>query len=102
MKMAAHSILTVLLGAALLTSTSSGAQRRYRDHDREDHRNEYRHDHRYDYNYRYQPVRAQRVVYTYPRRQVIPYMGRSYDYDNGFFYRPYGSYVRVVVPPVGI
>lgn len=100
--MAAHYILPVLLSAALLTSTSSGAQRRNRDHYRDDRRYEYRHDHRYDYNYRYQPIHAQRVVYTYPRRQMIPYMGRSYYYDNGFFYRPYGSYVQVVVPPIGI
>jgi hypothetical protein len=99
MKIAGHSALPFLFSAALLISASSQAQRHHRDRYRDDHRYHYRN----DYNYRYHPVRAQSVVYnTYPRRQVIPYRGHSYYYDNGFFYRPYGSYVQVVVPPIGI
>lgn len=86
MKIPYSSLFVLLLSVSLFSSSTAGAQRHYRD---------YHHRH-------YYPVRAQRVVYDYRPRYVVPYRGYSYHYDEGYFYRPPGSYVQVVVPPVGI
>lgn len=56
---------------------------------------------RYRY-YGYGPYRGQRVVHIAGPRFIIPYGGISFHYSNGYFYRPYGGYFRVVAPPIGI
>jgi len=54
-------------------------------------------------HYRYYgPYRGQRVVHIAGPRIVIPYRGIHFHYSNGFYYRPYGGYFRVVAPPIGI
>jgi len=60
--------------------------------------------HRYGHyrHYGYGPYRGQRVGYISGPRYVIPFGGISFHYSNGYYYRPYGSYFRVVAPPIGI
>jgi hypothetical protein len=56
-------------------------------------------------HYRYYghgPYRGQRVVHVSGPRIIVPYRGVSFHYSNGYYYRPYGNYFRVVAPPVGI
>lgn len=55
---------------------------------------------RYHHGYgRYYPQRN----YYYSRPFVsINFGGIGYRYQRGYFYRPYGSYFRVVMPPIGI
>ena len=71
---------------ALLFIQDAGAQRG---------RGYYRH-------YGYGPYRGQRVVHIGGPRVVIPYGGISFHYSNGYYYRPYSNYFRVVAPPIGI
>jgi len=55
---------------------------------------------RYDRGYHnYYPYRS----YSYARPYAsIHYGGYDYRYDRGYFYRPYGSYFQLVVPPFGL
>jgi hypothetical protein len=57
---------------------------------------------RYKHNrgyYRYYPQRG----YGYSRPYVsIHFNSYDYRYNRGYFYRPYGSVLRVVIPPIGI
>ena len=50
----------------------------------------------------YGPYRGQRVVHIAGPRVIVPYRGISFHYSNGYYYRPYGGYFRVVAPPIGI
>jgi len=77
--------LVLALAAIFIFSTNSFAQRgRYK----------------YDRGYRgYYPYRS----YSYARPHVsIHFGGYDYWYDRGYFYRPYGSYFQLVVPPFGL
>lgn len=64
------------------------------------------HAYAYGHSYRYYPA----PVRYYPPRvyySVRPYVnvifgGMNYRYQEGYYYRPYGSEFRVVVPPFGI
>jgi len=70
----------------------------------------YRHgrDYAYGRSFRYQP--SVRSVRYYPQRNYYssrPYVtiyhgGINYRYQQGYYYRPYGSTFRFVVPPFGI
>jgi len=73
----------ILAGVAVaLSITSVFAQQRY--HRRDDYR------------------RVDRYA-SFPRTAVvIPYRNYNYHYSDGYFYRPYGSSFRIVIPPVGI
>jgi hypothetical protein len=51
--------------------------------------------------YRYEPIRYASYFYHRPH-VVIPYGGLSYYYSDGYYYRPYGSYFNVVIPPIGL
>ena len=53
------------------------------------------------YEHRYYP-RAERIAYFRRPSVVIRYGGIPYHYYDGLFYRPYGSYFGLVVPPIGI
>ncbi len=53
-------------------------------------------------HYGYGPYRGQRVVHIAGPRMIVPYRGIQFHYSNGYYYRPYGSYFRVVAPPIGI
>ena len=78
--------------AGLIFSSESFAQRgRYDRHDRYD---------RYDRGYhRYYPQRS----YSYSRPYVsIHFNNYSYRYQQGYFYRPYGSFFQMVIPPFGV
>lgn len=50
----------------------------------------------------YGPYRGQRVVSIAGPRYIVPYRGISFHFSNGYYYRPYGGYFRVVAPPIGI
>lgn len=50
----------------------------------------------------YGPYRGQRVVQIAGPRIIVPYRGIQFYYSNGFYYRPYSGYFRVVAPPIGI
>ena len=57
---------------------------------------------RYKYNrgsYGYYPYRN--YSYVHPRVS-IHFGGYDYGYDRGYYYRPYGSYFQMVVPPFGL
>jgi Family of unknown function (DUF6515) len=91
------------LAAALLLSADIFAQRGgYR------HRNNYGYNNRYNNN-RYYGSRYHSVRY-YPQRNYYysqPYVslsfgGNPYRYQQGYYYRPYGSSFRMAVPPFGI
>lgn len=56
----------------------------------------------YHRHYGYGPYRGQRVVHIAGPRMIVPYGGISFHYSNGYYYRPYGGYFRVVAPPIGI
>lgn len=49
------------------------------------------------YNYRPRTI----ISFSSPR-VIIPYGGIRYHYSSGYYYRPYGSYFRVIAPPLGI
>ena len=55
------------------------------------------HSNRYDHN-----RRDQRYAQRLPAAVIIPYRNYNYHYANGYFYRPFGAFLRVVIPPVGI
>lgn len=57
---------------------------------------------RYYRHHGYGPYRGQRVVHIAGPRIIVPYRGISFHYSNGYYYRPYGGYFRVVAPPIGI
>lgn len=80
--------MTAAMLMALLISTDLLAQRgRY-------HRGPYR-----GYYPRYAPVRP---FFNSGPFVSINFGGMPYRYQGGFFYRPFGTAIRVVVPPVGI
>jgi Family of unknown function (DUF6515) len=58
------------------------------------------HRHYRSYSYRYYPSRS--IVRFSSPRVIIPFGGLSYHYYSGHFYRPFGSYFRIVAPPIGI
>ena len=57
---------------------------------------------RHGRGYGYGPYRGQRVFSIAGPRIILPYRGISFQFSNGYYYRPYGSYFRVVAPPIGI
>ncbi len=57
--------------------------------------------HYYD-NWRYYPSRGQVFVRMPGPYISLQFGGNPYYYSGGLFYRPYGSYFSVVIPPVGI
>lgn len=74
-----------LLFLLLLTSTSSFAQRGRYNHNKG--------------HYRYYSQRS----YAYGRPYTSIYFNNDhYWYNRGYFYRPYGSYFQLVIPPIGI
>ncbi len=52
----------------------------------------------------YAPHRGASVSFNFfsGPRTIYPYRGVNYHYYGGYYYRPYGSYLRVVAPPIGI
>lgn len=59
-------------------------------------------EHHYYSNWRYYPSRGQ-VFMRMPGSFIsLQFEGNPYYYSGGLFYRPYGSYFSVVVPPFGI
>lgn len=88
------SIITKTLIACLvfLSSTEVNAQH-YRGY-----RTGYRY---YGYHHYYSAPRVRISYFSNPYR-IIPFGGASYYYSNGYFYRPYGSYFNLIIPPVGI
>lgn len=86
-----------LLTASLLFSSAIFAQR-----------GGYRHEHGrgygYDHSNRYYPVRyyPQRNYYYSSPYTSIYFGGINYRYQSGYYYRPYGTTFRFVVPPFGI
>jgi hypothetical protein len=56
------------------------------------------------YGYNHSPYRGMRVSFNYfsGPRTMYPYHGINYYYSSGYYYRPYGSYLQVVAPPIGI
>lgn len=59
-------------------------------------------DHRYYNNWRYYPSRGQVFLRMPGPFLSLQFGGNPYYYSGGLFYRPYGSYFSVVVPPIGI
>jgi hypothetical protein len=57
--------------------------------------------HYYD-SWRYYPSRGQVFVRMPGPFISLQFGGNPYYYSGGLFYRPYGSYFSVVVPPIGI
>lgn len=58
----------------------------------------------YGYGYHPSPYRGMRVSFNYfsGPRTMYPYRGINYYYSGGYYYRPYGTYLQVVAPPIGI
>jgi len=56
------------------------------------------------YAYAHPPVYVHPPVYMHPPVYYPPiyYGGYYYQFYNGCFYRPYGAYFQMVVPPIGI
>ncbi|BAV04642.1 ATP-dependent RNA helicase A [Filimonas lacunae] len=48
------------------------------------------------------PMRGQRYAAITGPNVSINFRGVPYQYSNGYYYRPYGNYYRVVAPPPGI
>ncbi|MCU7548322.1 hypothetical protein OCK74_04310 [Chitinophagaceae bacterium LB-8] len=92
MKIADPALFAFLLCVGIFNTSTAEAQRNYKYYDRD-----------YYYCRPPYPVRVQRVVYDYhPRYVTPPYRGYPYYYDYGYYYRPYGSSIQVVAPPLGI
>lgn len=87
MKTQRYTYFFLITFTALLFSSTSFAQR-----------GRYRNDRGY-HGYRYYPHRS----YSYVRPYFsLPFGGYNYRYRDGYFYRPYGSYFQLVIPPFGI
>jgi hypothetical protein len=84
-------LASALISSLFFSSTLSAQRSR---HDRHDHYDRY--DRR---NYSYYPQRN-----SYYGRPYVSVRFGSYDYryQNGYFYRPYGSGLRLVFPPFGV
>lgn len=56
------------------------------------------------HSHKYYPVRyyPQKTYYYNQPFVSVSFGGSSYRYQRGYFYRPYGTSFRMVVPPVGI
>jgi uncharacterized protein DUF6515 len=113
-----RTLITTTVAAFMLIcllQISAGAQnrryadRRYHDYDRGYNNRNYSY-YNYGYNnygyntyrnYGYYPYSGRRVYLNRPS-VVLSFGGNPYNYLDGNFYRPYGSYFEMVIPPVGI
>jgi hypothetical protein len=103
-----YTTIIALLLMVCLVQTPANAQ--YRRHDRGGYRGNYSgryytHYNNYGYrpyrNYGYYPYIGSRGYLNRPS-VILSFGGYRYNYLDGIFYRPYGSYFRVVMPPIGI
>jgi len=97
-----HAIRPLAAAAALLMSCMVALPAQAADprHDR-DGPPPGRHDSHSREAYRY-PSRGAVVDRIPPGHRVYDYRGDRYHYDDGIWYRPFGSHFMVVLPPIGL